>query len=71
MTPLLPALAGGLITIGDPDDVAATGTTPVDFDADTPRWIELAPPGRHLLAVRFASRDVAAMLRVTSGDPSS
>lgn len=51
-------------SIGDPAAVLASGSTPVDFDADTPRWITLSQPGRHLLAVRFASRHVAAMHRV-------
>jgi PAS domain S-box-containing protein len=52
------------LTIGDPAAVLATGSTPVDFDAGTPRWIRFRGPGRHLIAVRFASRHVAAMQRI-------
>lgn len=49
---------------GDPPAVAATGSTPVDFALVAPRWVTFARPGRHLLAVRFASRHVAALQRV-------
>jgi hypothetical protein len=44
-----PALA-----FGDPDAVAATGSTPVDFTSDAPHWVTFPEPGRHLVAVRFA-----------------
>ena len=48
----------------DPAAVLRGGSTPVDFTLDTPHWITFAQPGRHLIAVRFASRDLAAMQRV-------
>jgi PAS domain S-box-containing protein len=51
--------------LGDPGAVAAGGSTPVDFKAETPIWITFARPGRHLVAVRFASRHVAVVHRVS------
>jgi len=48
----------------DPTAVLANGVTPVDFAAEMPRWITFPQPGRHLIAVRFASKHLTAMHRV-------
>ena len=50
--------------VGDPGAVASTGTTPVDFRADPPRWVIFPRAGRHVIAVRFASRHLAALGRI-------
>lgn len=47
--------------IGDPSAVLQGAPTPVNFALDMPHWVSFAQPGRHLIAVRFASRDLAAM----------
>ncbi|MCC6526381.1 MAG: PAS domain S-box protein [Polyangiaceae bacterium] len=52
------------LAAGDPDAVVAGGPTPIDFDTQTPRWVTFPRPGRQLIAVRFASRDVGALHRV-------
>ena len=49
---------------GDPRAVMATGATPVEFTAEAPRWVTFSRPGRHLIAVRFASKHLTAMHRV-------
>ncbi len=49
---------------GDPRAVMANAVTPVDFSAEMPRWITFPQPGRHLIAVRFASKHLTAMHRV-------
>jgi PAS domain S-box-containing protein len=49
---------------GDPAAVAVTGSTPVDFGMQMPHWVTFSQPGRHLVAVRFASRRVLDMQRL-------
>lgn len=49
---------------GEPDDVVRGGSTPVDFAMETPRWVVFAGPGRHPIAVRFASQHVGALQRI-------
>lgn len=50
--------------VGDPSAVLQTGSTPVDFGLETPRWVTFREPGRHVLAARFASRHVASLQRL-------
>jgi len=49
---------------GDPAAVVAGRSAPVDFALDPPDWVTFSRPGRHLVAVRFASLHVATMHRV-------
>ncbi len=50
---------------GDPGALVSgrSTSTPADFALDRPDWVNVSP-GRHLLAVRFASRHVEALHRI-------